>query len=197
MTDGAGPDDLLLSDDERLHALNVLSEHYATGRIDSSEFYDRSAQIAQARTLHSTRPAFAGLPGGVPFEIVDGRIRATARAADVPAPSGNSTVAPMSPNAELDSLRKRGRAVESLDWIIIGTTLITFLVLQFIVGWDYAWIVWPSLIVTLSVPRMILNYGDEDEEIYEELKESEAEERKARLRAAAERIRELERRNDD
>lgn len=51
---------------------------------------------------------------------------------------------------------------------------------------------WPSLIVTLSVPRLILKYSDDDEKVYEELKKSEAAERKKRLEEASKRIRELE-----
>ncbi|MBB3035979.1 putative membrane protein [Hoyosella altamirensis] len=71
----------------------------------------------------------------------------------------------------------------------------TFLILQFVLDFNYAWIVWPSLIFTLSIPRMILNYSDSDEEVYEELKEADAKERKKRLKKAAARIQELERRN--
>lgn len=192
MSDGRGSDDLLLSDEERLHALNVLGEHFAEGRLDSAEFYDRSGRIAQARTVDSVRPAFSGLPGGIPFEVVDGHLRMVDRSAKTPVTQRNASVTPIDPDAEFDALRKRGRVVESLDGVIVGITLIVFLVLQFVVGWDYAWIVWPSLAVTLTVPRMVLGYGDEDEEIYEELKEVDSKERKARLRAAAERIKELE-----
>ncbi len=192
MTEDSRSEDILLSDDERLHALNVLGEHYAAGRLDSSEFYDRSGWVAQARTLPDTRPAFAGLPGGVPLEVADGHIRIVGTPASVPAVRRNDTPAQADPETELASLRQRGRTVESLDWIIIGITLMTFLVLQMIVDWDYAWVVWPSLIVTLTVPRMLLGFSDEDEEIYDELKESDAGERKARLREAADRIRQLE-----
>lgn len=189
--DDSRSEDILLSDDERLHALNVLGEHYAAGRLDSSEFYDRSGWVAQARTLPDARPAFAGLPGGVPLEIANGHVHVVDTPAAAPAVRRSDAPAPTDTESELVSLRQRGRTVESLDWIIIGITLMTFLVLQMIVDWDYAWVVWPSLIVTLSVPRMILGFSDEDEELYDELKESEADERKARLREAADRIRQL------
>lgn len=192
MDDATSSDNLLLSDEERLHALNVLGEHFAEGRLDSTEFYDRSGRIAQARTVSSARPAFEGLPGGVPIEVVDGHLRMVDRSSNAPAVQRNTSVTPADPATELDSLRKRGRVVESLDGVILGITLVVFLLLQLVVGWDYAWIVWPSLAITLTVPRMIMDYGDEDEEIYEELKEVETKERKERLRAAAERIRELE-----
>ncbi|QNG19370.1 DUF1707 domain-containing protein [Rhodococcus triatomae] len=200
MTEQPGPDDLFLSDDERLHALNVISEHYAAGRLDSGEFYDRSGEIASARTLPTVREAFRGLPGGLPLEVKDGHIRKIQLGETAPAVREKGKVARSGADdgaeSELSSLRRRGNLVESIDWVIIGITLMTFLALQFVVGWDYAWVVWPSLILTLSIPRMILDFSDEDEEVYEELKESEAEARKKRLRLASERIRELEGRND-
>ena len=68
--------------------------------------------------------------------------------------------------------------------------------LQLVVDWDHAWVVWPSLVLTLSIPRMILRFGDTDEEIYEELKDSEATSRKKRLHEAANRIHELETKQD-
>ncbi|AEF41905.1 DUF1707 SHOCT-like domain-containing protein [Hoyosella subflava] len=192
-------DELLLSDDERLHALNVLSEHYAAGRLNVDEFYEQSSTVASARTLDGLRDSFRGLPGGVPLESVEGFIRKIQDSERLPAPKQHSDAAKVSPQlsaeSEIASLKRRGNLVESLDWIIIGVTLVTFLILQFVLDFDYAWIVWPSLIFTLSIPRMILHYSDSDEEVYEELKEADAKERKKRLKKAAARIQELERRN--
>ena len=51
----AEPDDLLLSDAERLHALTVLGDHYASGRLDDSQFHARSGDVAAARTLAQLR----------------------------------------------------------------------------------------------------------------------------------------------
>lgn len=190
MTDPTDPDDLLLSDDERMHALDVIGTHYADGRLDSAEFYERSGVIAAARTVGGVGDAFRGLPGGVPLVAVDGRVHKTA-GEDAPAVRGDA-VPSVTAEAELASLRSRGTLVESLDWVIIGITLVTFLVLQIVVDWDYAWVVWPSLILTLSIPRMILKFSDDDEEVYEELKKSDVEARKQRLAEATRRIRELE-----
>lgn len=92
----------------------------------------------------------------------------------------------------MESLRKRGSLVQSIDGAILGVTLVSFLVLQFVFNVSYAWIVWPSLVVTLSLPRMLLKYSDEDEELFEEIKEADQETRKERLRRAAERMHELE-----
>ncbi|MBB1030472.1 DUF1707 domain-containing protein [Dietzia sp. SLG310A2-38A2] len=189
MTD---PDDLLLSDTERLHALTSLGDHYAAGRLDDPEFHSRSGDIAAARTLGQLRGSFSDLPGGMPLTSVDGMIVQSAAAGGgelVRASSSSPAVS--DPDRELQDLRKRGRTVETLDGLVLGATLVAFLVLQFVVGWDYAWIVWPSLVLTLGVPRAILQFTDSDEELYEELKESDDEARKERLRAATERIREL------
>ncbi|TLF81174.1 DUF1707 SHOCT-like domain-containing protein [Nocardia cyriacigeorgica] len=191
MAETPDPDDLLLSDDERTHALDALGKHYADGRLDTAEFYDRSGAAASARTFSALGDVFTGLPGGVPLNRVDGHVVKVPFSGDA-AVGGGELVAGSSAAAELSALRARGNTIESLDWIIVGITLVGFLVLQVIVGWDYAWIVWPSLIVTLSVPRMILRFSDTDEEVYEDLKKSEARARKQRLAEAAKRIRELE-----
>ncbi|EYT62713.1 hypothetical protein H483_0109755 [Dietzia sp. UCD-THP] len=189
MTD---PDDLLLSDSERLHALTALGDHYAAGRLDDPEFHSRSGDIAAARTLGQLRSSFRDLPGGMPLSSVDGMIVQTAAAGGGElARTSSSSPAVSDPDRELQDLRKRGKTVETLDGLVLGATLVAFLVLQFVVGWDYAWIVWPSLVLTLGVPRAILQFTDSDEELYEELKESDDEARKERLRAATERIREL------
>lgn len=198
MTESAEPDDLLLSDAERLHALTVLGDHYAAGRLDDPEFHARSGDVAAARTLAQVRGSFRDLPGGMPLQSVDGMIvqSATADGGElVPASSssstGASTPATRDVDADLAELRRKGKLVESMDGIVIGVTLVTFLVLQFVVGWDFAWIVWPSLALTLGVPRLVLRYDDSDEEAYEEVKEADQQARKARLRAATDRIREL------
>lgn len=192
------PDDLLLSDAERLHALTALGDHYAAGRLDDPEFHARSGDVAAARTLSQLDGAFRDLPGGVPLTSVDGLIvrSATAGGGEMTVSSSSYSSGPPTPalrdaDADLADLRKRGKLVESLDGVVIGLTLITFLVLQIVVDWQYAWIVWPSLIVTLGLPRLVLRYSDSDEKTYEKIKKADQQAREDRLRAATERIREL------
>ncbi|MFC4373160.1 DUF1707 domain-containing protein [Nocardia halotolerans] len=192
MTATPDPDGLLLSDGERMHALDALGKHFADGRLDSAEFYDRSGAVATARTFAALAEPFRGLPGGVPLIEAGGQLSRVPFADEAAAQSGGDAPTGTAA-AELAALRSRGETIESFDWIIVGTTLITFLVLQVIIGWDYAWIVWPSLIITLSVPRMILRFTDSDEKVYEDLKKSEVEARKKRLAQADKRIRELDR----
>lgn len=208
MTDPARPDDLLLSDAERLHALTALGDHYASGRLDDSEFHTRSGDVAAARTLGQLRGSFVDLPGGMPLASVDGMIVQSAIAGggelEASSSSGSSLArtsstaaatggvpAPRDVDAELAELRKRGKMVESLDSVVVGVTLVAFLILQFVVGWDFAWIVWPSLALTLGVPRLILRFNDADEETYGKIKEADQKAREDRLRAASDRIREL------
>ncbi|WP_137723982.1 DUF1707 SHOCT-like domain-containing protein [Prescottella subtropica] len=193
MTGTSGDGELRLSDDERLHALNSISEHYAAGRLDVDEFYERTGSIASARTLDVVQPSFRDLPGGVPLRASGGAIdKVPFTVGDTAGIAAAAPVPSKSTESELASLLRRGKWIESLDWLILGLTLVSFLVLNNVVDWDYAWVVWPSLIVTLGLPRMILGFSDSDEEIYEELKESEDADRKQRLRQAAERIKELE-----
>lgn len=200
----AEPDDLLLSDADRLHALTILGDHYASGRLDDSQFHARSGDVAAARTLGQLRGSFADLPGGTPLTSVDGMIvqSATAGGGEIvlsssspsslsPSPTGARTPATRDADADLEDLRRRGKLVESLDGVVIGLTLITFLVLQIVVDWQYAWIVWPSLVLTLGIPRLALRYTDSDEKTYEKLKKADEKAREERLRAASERIREL------
>lgn len=201
MTDPAGPDDLLLSDAERLHALTVLGDHYAAGRLDDPEFHARSGDVAVARTLAQLSGSFRDLPGGVPLTSVDGMIVQSAVAGGgelMPSSSssigssiGSQAPAIRDPDADLEDLRKRGKLVESLDGVVLGLTLVIFLVLQIIVDWQYAWIVWPSLALTLGIPRLILRYTDADEKTYEKIKKADQKAREERLRAAGDRIREL------
>jgi len=51
-----------LSDAERNEAIDVLSEHVRTGRLDIDEFGKRSAQASAARTTAELRPLFKDLP---------------------------------------------------------------------------------------------------------------------------------------
>ena len=104
----AEPDDLLLSDAERLHALTVLGDHYASGRLDDSQFHARSGDVAAARTLAQLRDSFADLPGGTPLTSVDCMIvqSATAGGGEV-ALSSSSPSSTSSPGAQNPGLRFR------------------------------------------------------------------------------------------
>ncbi|WP_145943391.1 DUF1707 SHOCT-like domain-containing protein [Corynebacterium glyciniphilum] len=192
MNSADGADGLRLSDNDRIHAMSALGTHFADGRLDEHEFNERSGAVAGAKTIGDIRPLFTDLPGGLPFDENGAAVAVPGQDAAVVDRAGTG-LAPRDPEAaEVESLRKRGNLVQSIDGAILGVTLVSFLVLQFVFNVSYAWIVWPSLVVTLSLPRMLLKYSDEDEELFEKIKEADQETRKERLRRAAERMHELE-----
>ncbi|WP_024877812.1 DUF1707 SHOCT-like domain-containing protein [Saccharomonospora piscinae] len=59
MADGA---EYRLSDAERQEALDALSEHVRTGRLDLVEYDERAAKVSAARTRRDLAPLFADLP---------------------------------------------------------------------------------------------------------------------------------------
>lgn len=58
--------DMRLSDAERNEAIEALSEHVRTGRLDLDEFGARSAKASAAKTRHELVPLFADLPAPRP-----------------------------------------------------------------------------------------------------------------------------------
>ncbi|OLT44711.1 hypothetical protein BJF85_19765 [Saccharomonospora sp. CUA-673] len=74
-----------LSDAERQEALDALSEHVRTGRLELSEFDERSAQVSTAKFRKDLRPLFADLPDPRPSVLDAPPPRAsTARAPEPP-----------------------------------------------------------------------------------------------------------------
>lgn len=134
MTD---PNDLLLSDSERLHALMALGDHYASGRLDDAEFHARSGDVAASRTLGQLRGSFVDLPGGTPLTTVDGMIvqsatatggelevsssssssssSSTSSALSPGSPTGAGTPAARGTDADLEDLRRRPEALQLGD----------------------------------------------------------------------------------
>jgi hypothetical protein len=193
--DARGVDRLRLSDNDRVHALSALGTHFADGRLDEHEFDERSGTVAEAKTVGELRPLFTDLPGGLPFDA-HGSAVAVPGQDDVAASSPGTGPSPRDAEvAELESLRRRGKLVQTIDGVVFGVTLVTFLVLQFVVGASHAWIVWASLVITLPAPRLLLKYSDDDEKLFGEITAADKESRKERLRRAAERMHELESRD--
>ncbi|GAA1035589.1 MULTISPECIES: DUF1707 SHOCT-like domain-containing protein [Amycolatopsis] len=76
--------DLRLSDDERQDALDVLSEHVRTGRLDIDEYGSRSAKVTSAKLVSELVPLFDDLPSPRPSALL-----ATARPQPVVPSAGN------------------------------------------------------------------------------------------------------------
>jgi len=62
--------DLRLSDDERQDALDVLSEHVRTGRLDIDEYGSRSARVTSAKLVSELVPLFEDLPSPRPSALL-------------------------------------------------------------------------------------------------------------------------------
>ncbi|MDO5512909.1 DUF1707 domain-containing protein [Corynebacterium sp.] len=169
-------DELRLSDMERLNAMSTLASHYTEGRLDNTEFDERSLAVSEAKTIGDLRPLFADLPGQLDGALTDGK----------------ELVAQPEPEADLEDLRSRGVRVEKWDAAIGSSTLALFFILMFVFDVSWAWVVWPVMGAVLMIPRAIHGLSDSDEDTYEEIKKVEAEERKARLKRAAKRMKELE-----
>ena len=73
-----------LSDAERDEAIEVLSEHVRTGRLDLDEYGTRSAQVTTAKTTSDLVPLFADLPEPHPSVLTEAR-RPAPRPSSVPA----------------------------------------------------------------------------------------------------------------
>ena len=61
-TRGGVMDSLRISDADREAAVDLLAEHYATGRLDKDEFDERSDAVWSAKTRGDLAPIFADLP---------------------------------------------------------------------------------------------------------------------------------------
>ncbi|MFI5606264.1 DUF1707 domain-containing protein [Amycolatopsis sp. NPDC051903] len=82
--------DMRLSDAERQDALDVLSEHVRTGRLDVDEYGTRSAKVTAAKVVSDLVPLFDDLPSPRPSALL-----AVSRGADpepAPGPSSDSAL---------------------------------------------------------------------------------------------------------
>src|SRR5881227_1245225 len=60
-----------LSDAEREEAIEVLSEHVRTGRLDLDEYGTRSAKVTAAKTRTELAPLFSDLPAPRPSVLTE------------------------------------------------------------------------------------------------------------------------------
>lgn len=173
----AGMDDhLRLSDNERISAMSALGTHFTEGRLDTSEFDERTRAASRAKTRGDLRPLFDDLPGQLPTALS----------------LQGSTGLVDKQDAELAEIRSRGMKVEKWDGVLVSATLVSFFILTFAFNVSWAWIVWPIMGALLVVIRLLNHFSDSDEKAYVEMKKVEEKARKARIERATERLRELE-----
>lgn len=162
--------DIRVGDAERSAALEQLSQHFVNGALDSDEFEQRTGEAAVARTRGDVAKLFTDLP-----EL-----------------STSSATAPATRHeAELEDMLSRGRKVQIADAVIWSVAMIALFLGLFVFDWSYFWISPVIAFFASWVAREALKFSESDEEIFEELSEAEKKKRAERLRAAAERRREL------
>lgn len=156
--------------------MSALATHFTEGRLDTSEFDERTLAASQAKTRGDLRPLFDDLPGQLPAAL---------------SPQGSTALVDKQ-DAELAEIRSRGMKVEKWDGVLGSVTLASFFILMFAFDVNWAWIVWPIMGALFVVIRLLNHFSDSDEKAYEEMKEVEEKARKARIERATERLRELE-----
>ena len=163
--------EIRVGDAERSAALEQLSQHFVNGTLGPDEFEQRTGEAAVARTRGDVEKLFADLP-------------------ELSTPS--ATTPARRHEAELEDMLARGRKVQIADALIWSVAMITFFLGLFLFESGYFWLA-PVIGAFASMGvRGVLNFSDSDEELFDELSEGEEKKRAERLRAAAERRRELE-----
>ena len=94
--------------------------------------------------------------------------------------------------AELEDMLARGRKVQIVDSVIWSVAMIALFLGLFVFDWSYFWISPVIAFFASWAARGVLKFSESDEELFDELTEGEEKKRAERLRAAAERRRELE-----
>lgn len=138
MTTAPNPNELI-GTDERNAAVSTLSQHLAAGRLNDSEFQDRSAQITAARTRGDIDAVFTDLPQDVPpvlppYEDPTSRGPVAGRPSDSTVTHAPDTSSPTGGTAPPQVQR----------WLAISGSLsvIAFFFLGFAFGaWAWAWVV--------------------------------------------------------
>ncbi|MCZ9294181.1 DUF1707 SHOCT-like domain-containing protein [Corynebacterium meitnerae] len=167
MAEGIDPSDpskVRVGNEERTAALDRLGDHFAKGYLDLSEFEERTAQAAVARTRADLAALFGDMPGGEETSI--------------------ST-------PELDDMLVRKKKLDRALGVLWSLTMVVFFVGLFALDWDYFWVVFP--IAGLASWGLYEFYGisDEEDEVLEEIMEDERLSRAERLRIEKERRKEL------
>ncbi len=114
------------SDADRDEAIKALSEHHAAGRIDFTEFDERSTAALSAKTFEDLRSLFGDLPA--------------------PQPTWPESLRPAAAPSQVPAVREESRAPAETDtpkWVSVAQAVVwpVMLVLWLGVGWGAWWIV--------------------------------------------------------
>lgn len=175
--------------------MDRLGNYFADGYLDVDEFSERTEAAATARNASQLERLFADLPSATdPAGSPSTAISPSASAA-VSDASASAAVSRTDSDQELDRLLRKGEKLKIFDGVafVIGIATLGLLIFTDL---DY---VWAGFILATAIAiggRMVLDISDEEEDILEELSESESKRRAERLRLAAEKRREIEQRGE-
>lgn len=125
-----------LNSNDKAQAVSALRSHFNNNKLSAEEFNDRKLLVAVADRLEDLETIFADL-GGVPEAT--GSWRA--------------------------ALKKQGQQLEMLDISCIVIFLSIFGMLHFIIGAQWAWILLPAIVLVPMVPRFLVDFNREDEQL--------------------------------
>lgn len=144
MTEQGQPHPQRIGDAERDSAAELLREHLAQGRLSAEEFDERVDVALKAKLASDLDPLFSDLPGPRPGQTV-----ATTQAYETPPWQQASTV-PATPAVAQPPDDGRNRALIAVTAVMWPVTI---LLLTFVIGWDYWWLIFIPVIISSVLGR--------------------------------------------
>lgn len=171
--------------------MDRLGNYFADGYLDIDEFSERTEAAAIARNASQLERLFADLPSGT--DATSSLTNSTAPS--VSDASASTAVSRSDSEQELERLLRKGEKLKIFDGVAFAIGIATLGLLIF-TDLDYVWAGFVLATAFAVGGRMVLDISDEEENILEELSESESKRRAERLRLAAEKRREIEQRGE-
>ena len=168
-TNGPGSGDVRIGHAERQKAADDLAEHFAAGRLEQSEFEERTGAAWQAKTVAELTPLFFDLPGG----SLDGFLTSQAasgaeRSSRAPAVSEQEASGEAASADGQEESEGMSKALTILMGIFPILMVLAFFLLR-AVGVEQAWLVF-LLIPIFYITTGVLISGDDDDDEEEDEK---------------------------
>ena len=150
MTESGQPVPQRIGDAERDRAAELLREHMAQGRLSAEEFDQRLDVALQAKTSGDLDPLFTDLPGPRPGQAV----------ATTPT---YATPPWQQPQTPVPAAATPSAVAPERNAFLVGLTAVmwpvTILLLTFVIGWDYWWLIFVPVLIS-----MVLGKSESDRE---------------------------------
>ena len=157
-------DGVRIGHEERQNAADDLAEHFAAGRLEQSEFEDRTGAVWQAKTLGELQPLFFDLPGGSLNGFLTSQGASGAeRSSRAPATVDDENTGEVARSGDNEARTAWNKAITILMGIFPILMLLAFFGLR-AVGVEQAWLVFlliPIFYVTIGV---LMSDDDDDDD---------------------------------